>query len=55
MRETDAAEPNQALGAPIKKPVPEPMAPRWKPVSGHPEHETDGKDIRLKPAGPNKT
>ena len=52
MRATDVDEPSPALGAPIRKPLPEPMAPDWKPLPNHPTHETDGTDVRLKQGGP---
>ena len=48
MRDTDKPE-SFPLGRPVKPPEPPASAPIWKPVPGHPQHETDGKDIRLKP------
>lgn len=50
MRQTDVDEPNRALGAPIRPAAPEPSEPQWKPVPGHPAHETNGKDVQLRQA-----
>ena len=48
MRKTDVDEPNQALGAPTRPAAPKPPEPQWKPLAGHPAHETDGKNVQLK-------
>lgn len=48
MRQIDVAPPDQGLGAPIRPDAPKPSEPQWKPVAGHPEHEFNGSDIRLK-------
>lgn len=48
MRTVDQDEPGPALGKPYKAPAAAPEPEKWKPVPGHPDHETNGKDIRLK-------
>ena len=49
MRQTDVDPPDQGLGDPIRPLLPEPMVPKLKPLPGHPAHESNGTDVRLKP------
>lgn len=48
MRTTDKDESNRALGAPIRPAAPKPSEPQWNPLAGHPDHESNGTDVRLK-------